>query len=46
MSISLVEGGPNLSDGKNGGNYISDSDMPTNNVYLEDNIVETFLAGQ
>ena len=29
-----MEGGSNLGDGKNGGNYISGSDMPTNNVDL------------
>ena len=33
---SLVEGGSNLGDGKNGGNYIGGSDMPTNNVDLVD----------
>ena len=31
-----MEGGSNLGDGKNGGNYISGSDMPTNNVDLVD----------
>ena len=31
-----MEGGSNLSDGKNGGNYIGGSDMPTNNVDLVD----------
>jgi len=33
---SLVEGGSNLGDGKNGGNNISGSDMPTYNVDLVD----------
>ena len=32
----LVEGGSNLGDGKNGGNNISGSDMPTYNVDLVD----------
>ena len=31
-----MEGGSNLGDGKNGGNYIGGSDMPTNNVALVD----------
>ena len=31
-----MEGGSNLGDGKNGGNNISGSDMPTNNVDLVD----------
>ena len=39
-------GGLNLGDDKIGGNYIGGSDIPTNNVDLVDNIVETFLAGQ
>ena len=31
-----MEGGSNLGDGKNGGNYIGGSDMPTNNVDFVD----------
>ena len=31
-----MEGGSNLGDGKNGGNNISGSDIPTNNVDLVD----------
>ena len=33
---TLVEGGLNLGSGKNGGNYISGSDMPFNKVDLLD----------